>query len=318
MLPDEHTCQYFLALTQESNISRAARRLYISQPSLSRFLSSLEKELGTQLFRRDGNRLMLTPPGERFLQYIHELQKLEQSYAQLISEASSPPLSVLRVGAGTITSPYVTGRIFPSLHREFPEVALVLTEDIHSNLLQKLNRCELDLALLAASGNDRLSAASCAVIAQSPRLFVISRSSPLAGLVREPGKNSPYSPQLLEPEMLNNQHLISGVFGQKVHEDLTLLIKKYQLNLPQPLPIQNVNSGIALAQCGMGIGIFPAFYIEHYSESEEQELYYFYLEDPLMQWRMTVGFSNPVLRPIEKRFIELARDVFSDRERQED
>ena len=49
MIPDERTCQYFITIAREKNISRAARSLYISQPSLSRFLTGLEKELGTPL-----------------------------------------------------------------------------------------------------------------------------------------------------------------------------------------------------------------------------------------------------------------------------
>lgn len=43
MIPDERTCQYFITIAREKNISRAARSLYISQPSLSRFLTGLEK-----------------------------------------------------------------------------------------------------------------------------------------------------------------------------------------------------------------------------------------------------------------------------------
>ena len=43
MIPDERTCQYFMTIAREKNISRAARCLYISQPSLSRFLTGLEK-----------------------------------------------------------------------------------------------------------------------------------------------------------------------------------------------------------------------------------------------------------------------------------
>lgn len=50
MIPDERTCQYFITIAREKNISRAARSLYISQPTLSRFLTGLEKELGTPLF----------------------------------------------------------------------------------------------------------------------------------------------------------------------------------------------------------------------------------------------------------------------------
>ena len=60
MIPDERTCQYFMTIAREKNISRAARCLYISQPSLSRFLTGLEKELGTPLFIRNNGILSLT------------------------------------------------------------------------------------------------------------------------------------------------------------------------------------------------------------------------------------------------------------------
>lgn len=50
MIPDERTCQYFITIAREKNISRAARSLYISQPSLSRFLTGLEKETGYSAF----------------------------------------------------------------------------------------------------------------------------------------------------------------------------------------------------------------------------------------------------------------------------
>ena len=90
MIPDERTCRYFLIIAQEKNISHAARQLYISQPSLSRFLSGLERELGTELFLREAGTLSLTAAGEQFFRYITKLKELEASFSAEVSLQEDP------------------------------------------------------------------------------------------------------------------------------------------------------------------------------------------------------------------------------------
>lgn len=312
MIPDERTCRYFMTIAQEKNISQAARRLYISQPSLSRFLSDLEKELGVSLFLRETGSLTLTSAGDSFCRYIEKLKDLEASFSDEIKHTPDLRKHRLTVGAGSITGPFLAGHVFPVFRREYPEIELHLVEDIHINLIARLSSGELDMALLVASGEDTLTGSHIKLLATAPRLFIISRSHPLSVLVEEPDKNSPDNPQFISPKCLENQSLIAGLPGQKVNDDINLLVKKYGIRSLSQINLQSNTTGLAMAECGMGIAFMPGFYIT--DPDSHPDLLYLYSDDPLTQWCMTIRHKNSRLSPYEHRFVELAKAVFSGKE----
>ena len=196
MLFDERTMQYFQIIAQERNISRAAQKLYISQPSLSRFLSKLEAQVGGELFERRKNLLTLTPVGESFLEYIREAQRLNAYYQQKFSAVLHQEKKLLRIGAGSTTSPYLTQETFPAFQREYPNIQLQLVEELHTSLLLRLERKQVDLSMLVCTDEEReaLKGPETDVIIQQPRLLAVSRQHPLAALIRDPAQNTVFPP----------------------------------------------------------------------------------------------------------------------------
>jgi DNA-binding transcriptional LysR family regulator len=73
---DFRTLRYVVAIEENQSITKAARSLYVGQPTLSKFLIALEEELGLKLFRRLGQRYVPTYAGERYVERARKILKL--------------------------------------------------------------------------------------------------------------------------------------------------------------------------------------------------------------------------------------------------
>jgi DNA-binding transcriptional LysR family regulator len=137
----------FVAVAEDGTVSKAALRLHIAQPALSRRIRDLEEELGVRLFDRVRRRLVLTGEGEQLLGDCRGILGAVGSLgerAQLLRRADA---GVLKVAA----TPQMIDGVFSSfLHRyaeRYPKVQVRLTEAIGSSKLPLLERGELHVAI---------------------------------------------------------------------------------------------------------------------------------------------------------------------------
>ena len=111
------TLRYFLAAAQEENITRAADILHITQPTLSRQMMDLERELDTTLMLRGKNGLTLTDEGIFFRQRAEEIVELVDRLEQAFAEKNSDVSGVISIGA----TESVGSRLFAKLIKQFSE-----------------------------------------------------------------------------------------------------------------------------------------------------------------------------------------------------
>lgn len=141
--------QYIIAVAETRHFGRAADRCYVSQPTLSGQIKKLEEELGVIIFERTNRSVEVTPIGEEII--VHARQMMEQADAiqQLAMAFQDPLAGPLRIGAIPTLSPYLMPLILKPLKTRYPQMRLVLSEEITEVLLGRLRNHEIDAALLA-------------------------------------------------------------------------------------------------------------------------------------------------------------------------
>ena len=128
---------YIAAIAKYQNLTKAAQALYVSQPTLSKFLSSYETALGISLFNRLGNRFILNYAGERYLEKAQQILTLKSELEQIIDDFRSKDVGRIRLALSNSRSIYVLPAILPLFEERYPRVVIEITET-HSKEVEKL------------------------------------------------------------------------------------------------------------------------------------------------------------------------------------
>lgn len=174
-----HQLRYFLAVVEAGSFSKAARLVRIAQPSLSQQIAKLEKELNHELFDRLPGRVILTQAGEDLRGHASRILAEVRDAGRHVSERGQAVGGRLVVGAIPTLGPYVLPGILKTFAREHPAVAVEVVELPTEELVQNLERGEIDVAL-ASSGKGG-KAIHFEVLAHEEMVLILPASHPLRG-----------------------------------------------------------------------------------------------------------------------------------------
>ena len=141
--------RYLVAVADLRHFGRAAERCRITQPTLSSQLRKLEETLGVPLVERTTRSVTLTPIGASVVAHARRILEEADQISELVRHRHGTLTSVLRLGIIPTLSPYILPLLLDRLHQRFPELRLVLREDLTDNLIDALEAYTLDVLLIA-------------------------------------------------------------------------------------------------------------------------------------------------------------------------
>lgn len=174
--------RYFVAVAGEENVSRAALKLHLSQPALSRQIRDLEEAIGFQLLERTAKSVRLTAAGKVFLAEAREVllhAEAAVSKARMVASGTSRELSVGYAPSLTVE---ILPRALRQFQEQFPKVRLALHDLSSAELLAQLREGKLQVALTVRPAEKALRGLNFTELARYEICAAVAPRHPLARL----------------------------------------------------------------------------------------------------------------------------------------
>jgi DNA-binding transcriptional LysR family regulator len=141
--------EYIHAVYQEKSFSKAAKKLYVSQPWLSATIKKAEQELGLPLFDRSTNPISLTEAGRYYIEKAEQIIAIEEEIKEYFKRMRDVNRTELHIGSSMFFCTYVLPALLENFRLQHPQVTLTFTEGGNKTLLDKLLDRSLDFLLEA-------------------------------------------------------------------------------------------------------------------------------------------------------------------------
>ena len=236
----------FVAVAEELHFGRAAARLHMTQPPLTRQVQTLERELGVELFDRTGRAVRLTPAGRAFLQDARRLLQGAESAVLAVRRVPTGEGGTIAVGFTAASAPGVLGPLLARLRGELPQVDVVLRELVTAAQLDELSAGTLDLGLV------RPPVARPELRSQEVRRESLHVALPPGHLLSDRHE--------LTVEDLDGEDVVmySPTESRYFYELLVSLFRAAGVSVQHSQHLTQVHSILALVEAGVGIGLVPA------------------------------------------------------------
>lgn len=261
--------QYVLTIAQEKNITKAAQKLYLSQPSLSMSMKSLEQELGTSLFERKNGTLSLTYAGELFCHWATSTLRSQQILSDQLSDISTDARHKIRLGISPHRSLILLPDILTAFYEKSKNCDIQIIEEPTYLLKELLEESQLDL-IIDVPHPDTINYQSELLAQEQIQLAVPSKRTVLLQKNLSSKRTVLLSPDLELPFILLTEKQIIGQISQRIFEACSFH--------PQTtITCSNIETALTLTAQGLGATFVPDIFVRQKRFS--REITYYSLEN---------------------------------------
>lgn len=169
------------AVASEKSFTRAAEILFVSQPSLSKQIKTLENRLGILLFNRENNTITLTEAGKVFLQYSERILALCEESCRAVNDVKNGDRGSLTVGASQTIGTYLMPRVLALFAQNYPQINIKVQVDSTRIIAKNVMNQEIDIAVVGGDIPEELKKnLEIESFVEDELILIIPKSHPFA------------------------------------------------------------------------------------------------------------------------------------------
>ena len=235
-----------VAVAEEGHFGRAAERLWMTQPPLSRRIKKLEEEIGVDLFERTPHAVVLTPAGRTFLGEARKILSLADSAPLLAKRVATGDAGTIRIGFTAMSALSVLGSWINVAAAELPEVDIQLLELVTRHQVDALLSGDIDVGL--ARGVPLSDILAARLIHSEELVLAAPTGHPLLGLER---------PIRLTDVTPHDVITYSPTESAYLYQLVVTAFARFKTQPRYVQYVQQVNSVLATVNAGLGVALVP-------------------------------------------------------------
>ena len=262
---------YILAIARCGNLTKAAEALYVGQPTLSKFLMSLEDELGLKLFRRVGNRYVPTYAGERYVERASQILALKGDLDTEMADIIKREVGELSVAFASMRCTYMLPESLPVFHQKYPNIKISVFEGNSEENDRRLLEGQAEVAFYTRPSelNPQIQYEP---IAQEELLICTCKDHPLKRFAQE-NPASPYPK--LDLSLLKKEQILMMRPQQRTRQIMDGLLRRDGVVFDKILYTGNLPAIMELVAQGYGVSFVHEAHLRHRSGTRPIDCYSF-------------------------------------------
>ena len=287
----------FAAVVRCGSFTKAAEKLYLSQPTVSAHVQALEEELGKRLIIRTTKSLEVTPKGQAVYRRAADMLELQRQITELCAQDSR---RVIRLGASTIPSAYILPQLLPEFGRLHPEVYFTVRQSNSQGVLDGLADGLFDAGLTGMEGDARFA---CVPFCRDRMVLIAPAAEPYLTLHALP--EVPLKELLARPIILRERDSGSQKAADRFLERLG--VREENLNVTARVNDQEAIKNLVAG--GLGVSLISERAAQNFVD--EKRVLKFSLPGDSSRSLYLASRRDYILQPQVKAFFAFARNKYA-------
>lgn len=290
--------RYILTIYEEGSISKAAQKLFISQPALSHHLIKMESELGIKIFDRTTTPLTATYVGMKYIEYIQRVLFEENQINKIIEDVSEMKIGRLTIGIPVNRSLQILPQVLPGFTEKYPGIQLQVKEFRSAVLETMILNNEIDLACMVPESASPLI--RFIPLRKENVLLAVPEKNPVNEILRGQASANPVLFQTYPFILIKEGHRL-----RYISDDI---FEQHHMQPRCILETSNMDLVIRLSASGLGVSFITGLAAASF-QSETKPVYYELAPKPV-HYRLGVQYhANKHVSEAMTLFIEWVKEA---------
>ncbi|MCD8010347.1 MAG: LysR family transcriptional regulator [Lachnospiraceae bacterium] len=300
---------YVYAVYQERSFSRAAQKLYISQPWLSSVVKKVEQEVKAPLFDRSTNPISLTEAGRYYIEQVEKVTAIEEDMRRYFAELHAKEGKELHIGSSMFFCTYVLPRLMDEFRALYPDITLTFSEGSTKSMVDKMLHGKVDFLLEAERIQDSqiesMAWASEEIVLAVPARFAINRELAeycysFDSLLKrnEPGRKKPAVPL----QRFQDEPFLMLKQGNDIYERSAALCRKAGFEPRITMYLTQMMTAYYLTCEGSGVSFLRSTIPEYVTPTDS--VVFYQLDDPLAIREIYLSYPRKKADAVQRKLVD--------------